>query len=113
MAIVGLVVIGIGVYQIYKSVKKKFVQDLTGGVSESTILLGRLGYAAKGIAFMIVGGLFVWASVSYEPERAGGLDAALHTVREQEFGSVLLTLMALGIACFGVYCFVWSRNAKH
>lgn len=113
VAIVGLVVIGIGVYQIYKSVKKKFVQDLTGGVSESTILLGRLGYAAKGIAFMIVGGLFVWASVSYEPERAGGLDAALHTVREQEFGSVLLTLMALGIACFGVYCFVWSRNAKH
>ena len=113
LVIVGLVVIGIGVYQIYKAVKKKFIEDLTGGVAESTILLGRIGYAAKGIAFVIVGGLFVWAALSYEPEKAGGLDAALHTVREQAFGSVLLTLMALGIACFGAYCFVWSRNAKH
>ena len=113
LVLVGLIVIGVGVYQIYKAVKKKFLEDLTGGVSDSTILLGRLGYAAKGIAFVIVGGLFVWAALGYEPAKAGGLDAALHTVREQEFGSVLLTLMALGIACFGAYCFVWSRNAKH
>ncbi|GAA1555923.1 DUF1206 domain-containing protein [Kribbella sancticallisti] len=113
VVIVGLVIIGIGVYQIYKAVKKKFLEDLTGGVSESTVLLGRLGYAAKGIAFVIVGALFAWAALSYEPEKAGGLDTALHTVREGPAGSVLLTLMALGIAAFGVYCFVWSRNAKH
>ena len=113
IVIVGLVVIGIGVYQIYKAVTKKFTEDLTGGVSESTILLGRIGYAAKGIAFLIVGGLFAWAAISYDPEKAGGLDTALHTLKDGPFGSVLLTLMALGIACFGAYCFVWSRNAKH
>jgi hypothetical protein len=113
VVIIGLVVIGIGVYQIYKAVTKKFTEDLTGGVSESTILLGRIGYAAKGIAFIIVGGLFAWAALSYDPEKAGGLDTALHTLKDGPFGSVLLTLMALGIACFGAYCFVWSRNAKH
>lgn len=113
VVIIGLVVIGIGVRQIHKSVTKKFTEDLTGGVSESTILLGRIGYAAKGIAFLIVGGLFAWAALSYDPEKAGGLDNALRTLNEQAFGSVLLTLMALGIACFGAYCFVWSRNAKH
>ncbi len=67
--IIGLVVIGIGIYQIYKSVKKKFLEDLTGGVSESTVLLGRIGYAAKGIAFLIVGALFAWAAISYDPEK--------------------------------------------
>lgn len=113
VVLVGLVVIGIGVYQIYKAVTKKFTEDLTGGVSESTILLGRIGYAAKGIAFLIVGALFAWAAISYDPEKAGGLDTALHTLKEGPFGSVLLTLMAAGIACFGVFCFVWSRNAKH
>jgi hypothetical protein len=112
IVVVGVVIAGVGVRQIYKAVKKKFTEDLTGGVSESTILLGRIGYAAKGIAFLIVGALFVWASISYDPKKAGGLDAALRTIKDQPFGSVLLTLMAVGIACFGVYCFVWSRNAK-
>jgi len=65
IAIVGLVIIGAGIRQLYKSVTKKFTEDLTGGVADSTILLRRIGYAAK------------------------------------------------GIACFGVYCFAWSRNAKH
>jgi hypothetical protein len=113
IAVVGLVIIGVGIRQLYKSVTKKFTEDLTGGVSESTILLGRIGYAAKGIAFVIVGALFAWAAISYDPKKAGGLDTALHTLKNQPYGSVLLTLMALGIASFGIYCFVWSRNAKH
>lgn len=113
VVIIGLVIIGVGVRQLYKAVTKKFTEDLSGGVSESTILLGRIGYAAKGIAFLIVGGLFVYASLDYDPKKAGGLDTALRTIKDQPFGSVLLTLMAVGIACFGVYCFVWSRNARH
>lgn len=112
IVVIGLVIIGVGIRQIYKSVTKKFTEDLTGGVSQSTITLGRVGYAAKGIAFIIVGGLFAWAAIDYDPKKAGGLDTALRTLKEQDFGPVLLTLMALGIACYGAYCFVWSRNAK-
>jgi hypothetical protein len=26
---------------------------------------------------------------------------------------VLLTIMAAGIACFGVYCFFWARMARY
>ncbi len=74
---------------------------------------GRAGYIAKGIALGIVGVLFGWAAISYDPEKAGGLDMALRTLREQPGGPMLLTAVALGIACCGVYCFVWSRNAKH
>jgi hypothetical protein len=113
IVVVGLVIIGVGVRELYKAWTKKFTEDLTGGVSPSTILLGRIGYAAKGIAFVVAGALFAWAAISYEPSKAGGLDTALRTVKDQPFGAVLLTLVALGFACFGVYCFVWSRNAKH
>jgi hypothetical protein len=112
VVLIGLVVIGFGVYQIHKAIKKKFLRDLVGGVSESTILLGRIGYAAKGIAFIIAGALFAWAAIDYDPKKAGGLDTALRTVRDQPFGSILLTLLALGVASFGIYAFVWSRNAK-
>lgn len=112
IVVVGLVIIGIGVRQIHKAVTKKFTEDLVGGVSEVTILLGRIGYAAKGIAFLVVGALFGWAAIDYDPEKAGGLDAALRTIKEQPFGSVLLTVLAIGIAAFGVYAFAWSRNAR-
>ena len=72
-----------------------------------------MGYCVKGIALSIIGGLFIWAAVSYDPKKAGGMDDALSTVREQPFGAVLLAIMAVGIACFGVYCFFWARMARY
>ncbi|GAA1577752.1 DUF1206 domain-containing protein [Kribbella hippodromi] len=109
---IGLVIIGIGIRQLHRAVTKKFTEDLVGGVSDLTILLGRIGYAAKGIAFGVVGVLFGWAAISYDPQKAGGLDTALRTVKQQPFGSVLLTILALGFAAFGAYAFIWSRNAR-
>jgi hypothetical protein len=109
---IGVAIVVIGGYQIFKAITKKFTEDLAGGVSELTILLGRIGYAAKGVAFLVVGGLFGWAAISYEPQKAGGLDTALHTIKDQPYGPALLTVLAAGIAAFGGYCFSWSRNAR-
>lgn len=109
----GAVVAGIGIGQIVRGVKKKFTEDLRSGVSRPVQVLGTVGYVAKGLALVIIGLLFGWAAWSYNPERAGGLDAALSTVRGQPFGSVLLLAMAAGFACFGLFCFVWAKNAKH
>ena len=56
--------------------------------------------------------LFVVAAITFDPKKAGGLDAALRTVRDQPFGPYLLTLMALGLAAFGLYCFAWAKHPK-
>jgi hypothetical protein len=109
---VGVAIIALGCYHGYKAITKKFTEDLVGGVSDGTVLLGRIGYFAKGIAFVVVGGMFCWAAISYDPRKAGGLDAALHTIKDQPSGPVLLTVLAAGIAAFGGYCFSWSRNAR-
>ncbi|WP_338068878.1 DUF1206 domain-containing protein [Kribbella speibonae] len=109
---VGIAIVALGCYHVYKGITKKFLEDLVGGVSDLTILLGRIGYVAKGIAFAVVGVLVGWAAIDYDPQKAGGLDSALHTIKEQPFGSVLLTVLAAGIAAFGGYCFIWSRNAR-
>ncbi|MFD7160490.1 DUF1206 domain-containing protein [Kribbella sp. NPDC059898] len=110
---IGVAIVAIGCYQVYKAITKKFTEDLVGGVSHTTVVLGRVGYAAKGVAFVVVGVLFGWAAIVYDPQKAGGLDTALHTIKGQPFGSVLLTVLAVGIAAFGAYCFSWSRNARH
>ena len=88
------------------------VLDLAGGTGREVIRLGQAGYIVKGIAFVIVGGLFGWAAITYDAEKAGGLDDALRTVNEAPAGSVLLTVMALGLIAFGVYCFFWARHPK-
>ena len=107
-----MAVIALGIRLVRRGLKKKFVDDLAGGVGRGVVRLGQIGYIVKGVAFAIVGGLFGWAAISYDPEKAGGLDAERRTVNGAPFGAGLLTLMALGLACFGIYCFAWARHPK-
>lgn len=116
VTVAGLVLIGGGVYHVYKGATKKFVEDLerTGGgnVGRAIVIAGQLGYIAKGVALTILGGLVVAAVVTADPEKAGGLDAALRTVGEQPFGQVLLVLTGAGIALYGVYSIGKARYGR-
>ncbi|WP_240615819.1 DUF1206 domain-containing protein [Nakamurella deserti] len=108
----GVVVIVAGGRLVYRGLSRKFTRDLAGGVGQGVVRLGQVGYAAKGVVLAIVGALFLLAALTYSPDRAGGLDTALRTLNGQPYGPYLLTALALGIACFGVYCFAWSRHVK-
>jgi hypothetical protein len=74
--------------------------------------LGVAGYSAKGVAYGIAGLLFVVAAVTYDAEKARGLDATIKTVSGQAYGSILLTLIALGVLAFGIFCFFQSKYRK-
>jgi hypothetical protein len=115
VALVGLVIIGVGVGQIVVGARRKFTKHLSARVKQGSsgnaiVRAGQVGYIAKGVSLGIVGSLFIWAALSYDPKKAGGLDAALKTLRDQTFGPWLLSLVAIGLACFGVYCFAWARS---
>lgn len=114
VGLIGLVIVGIGAYLVHKGVSKRFLQeiDLREAPPEATRLvtrLGQAGYPAKGIAFGLVGVLLVWAAVTFDPADASGLDGALRSLLSVPFGQVLLTIVALGIAAFGAFCFVRAR----
>ena len=92
---IGLVVLGVGAYLVYKGATKKFLEDLTGTgghreVSTAIRYLGMVGYIAKGIAVAVLGGLFVYAAAQADASEATGLDGAFRTIGEQPFGQVLL-----------------------
>ncbi|GAA1190659.1 DUF1206 domain-containing protein [Brevibacterium paucivorans] len=113
IAVVGVVIAGVGVGQIVSGVKKSFEDDLDGGVAQWVKRLGQVGYITKGVAIIFVGGLFMWSSITHDPEAAGGTNSALRTLVDQPFGPYLLTVMALGIVAFGCFCLVWAFNARH
>ena len=62
------------------------------------------------MAFGIVGALFLYAGLTHDPKKSGGLDQALHKVLQQPFGPFLLGLIALGLACYGLFCFARARH---
>jgi hypothetical protein len=114
VALAGLALVGSGVYHVYKGVSKKFLKQIDlGSASPGTRRLvervGLVGFPGKGVALGLVGGLLVYAAVTFDPEKASGLDGAMHTVLDAPFGRFLLTLVALGIAAFGVFCLLRAR----
>ncbi len=117
IGLVGIVVVGVGVGMAVYGYKKKFTKhlnmgEMTHGTRQPIVRLGMAGYMAKGTAYAIAGVLVVTAAVNYDPEKARGLDAALKTLAGNSWGVWVLALIALGIACFGVYCIAQARYRK-
>lgn len=112
--IAGLVVLGVGLYSIYNGTTKGFKEDLeagtgSGNVGTAIVGAGMAGYIARGIAFAILGILIVVAGWKSDPEQAAGLDAALRALGEQPFGSVLLIIIGIGLALYGLYSIARAR----
>ena len=112
---VGLGIVAVGGWLAYKGLSERFTRDLDGEArlkSRRTpiVWLGKVGYLAKGVALGVVGVLFTTAAVQFEPKESGGLDQALKTLLDQPLGTPLLLLVAVGLGCFGLYCFAWARH---
>ena len=67
---------------------------------------------AKGLVLTGAGLLVIFASLTTDPSKAAGLDAAIKTLGQAPFGKFLLILAALGLAAFGAYSFVRSRYGR-
>ncbi len=115
LVLIGLVVAGVGVAFIVRGIRRDFEKHLTlpgDKVGNGVRILGVVGYVAKGVAVTIVGALFVIAAVTADPEKAGGLDAALKSLAGLPFGQVILWLVGAGLAAYGIYCFARARYAR-
>ena len=113
LVVVGLVVIAIGGYHIYKGATRRFLDDLKrGGDSPLIVWSGVIGYVAKGAALTGAGVLVIVAAVRADPAKATGIDGAVKTLAGLPAGQLLLVLAAFGIAAYGFYSFVMARHAR-
>jgi len=115
LLLIGLLVIGIGVYFVVKGVRKKFLEDVdapSGTTGDAFEVLGVVGFVAKGVALLVVGVLFAVAAFTADPDKASGLDGALHALAELPFGIVLLIAVGVGFLAYGVYCVVRAFRAR-
>ena len=71
--------------------------------------VGRFGYAARGIAFLIIGGFLVAAAWHQRSSDAKGLAEAFALLRAQPYGWILLGLVGAGHAAFGAFGLIQAR----
>lgn len=64
----------------------------------------RAGYSARGLVYLILGGLTM--SAAFWGGNTEGTKGALQTLRDAPFGQVLLWLVAFGFICYGVWRFI-------
>lgn len=114
---IGAGVIVFGLYQIYKGLRAKFRKRLKLGQMSFTrkswaTLSGRIGYAARGVVFCIVGSFLMQAALDYNPSEALGLEGALDTLAQRRFGTWMLGTVAAGLVAYGIYMLVESRYRR-
>jgi len=117
VALVGLAIVGVGVVMVIEGAKQKFMRyfpadALTGKTRDSVRRLGTVGTIARGCVFALTGVLVVSAAWTYDAAKAGGLDGALKTLRDQPFGGLLLGLAGVGLIAFGVYGLAEARYRR-
>jgi hypothetical protein len=117
VVIAGLIVVGTGLWNIYKGLSKKFEDDLSlGSLDEkrrrAVVTSGVIGYTARGVVFGLVGVFLVRAGLSHDPDQTKGLDGALREVAEASYGKWLLGLLAVGLVLFGLYRALDGRYRK-
>jgi len=114
VGLIGLIGMAGGAGQIWQGVTTKFkddwhLADMNADEQKAVIWAGRIGMAARGVVFIILGFFVLEAALQADPKQAQGLDGALQALAHQPFGPWLLGLVALGLVAFGLYSMLAGR----
>jgi hypothetical protein len=117
VVVAGLGIVGAGLYQFYKAYKADFREKLKTGVMSLrekrwTTHAGRLGYAARGVVFGVIGVFLIQASLQADPDEARGLGGALQTLAHRPLGPYIIGAVALGFVAYGVFMFIMARYRR-
>lgn len=118
VGIVGAVIIVVGLALIVEGVRLKFkkyfaLQDMNPPTRRLVWFLGCVGTTARGVAFGLTGIFLVQAALTYDAEKARGLDGTLRTLADSGQGRALVGVVALGLIAFGLYGYAeaaWRRT---
>lgn len=113
----GAIVIGASLYQLYRAYSASFrkqlkLQEMSSTEETWATRIGRLGFAARGVVFGLIGVFLIVAAVQGQAQEARGLGGALGTIARQRWGAWLLGVVALGLVAYGLFMMVLARYRR-
>ncbi|MFI5805361.1 DUF1206 domain-containing protein [Streptomyces sp. NPDC051561] len=117
VGVAALVIVGAGVWIAVQAARRKYHEEMKiGEMSPRTRKLvdvtGVGGGVSRGLVFAVAGGFAVAAAVTFDPEKAKGMDDTIKSFQETPVGPWLLVVLAIGLMLFGVFSFAMARWRK-
>ena len=115
LGIAGLSVIGYGLVEIYRAITGRVARELDGSElrdRHSVRQIARVGVAARGSVFTIVGTSFVIAAVESRASEFETFGGALRELASQPWGTLLLGVVSAGLVAYGIYMLFLARYAN-
>lgn len=117
VGLIGGVIVGAGLGMLIEAALRRFERQLDeravpDGVRPLVVALGMAGSIARALIVMLAGALVIDAAVTVNPQQSTGLDGALRSLAGTSFGPLLLAIVALGFAAFGLYAAATARWIK-
>jgi uncharacterized protein DUF1206 len=117
IAVAGLVLAGVAVYQFIRGVMRKFLDDskteqMPRLVKTWFTILGTIGHLARAVVFAMIAVFLLKAAYDYKANEAVGLDGALAKLYNGAYGSWLLGAVAAGLIVFSCFSLVEARYRR-
>jgi len=123
VGLLGAAIIVAGLQQWVKAITGKYASKFsldryTADKRKWIERIAKLGLAARGIVFPIIGFFLIRAAMQGDASETTGIGGALVTLAQQDYGTLLLGITATGLACYGIYCWVlaiygrWHQFSK-
>ncbi len=114
---VGAVIVVVGLVLAVWGARGTFEDDLDLGrmdraARRAVRAIGTAGTVARGAVVVIVGAFLLAAGIDHRAGQAKGLDASLVAVGHHPYGVAVLVVVAVGLACFGVFSIVAARYRR-
>ena len=108
LGVAGAILAGYGLYRLYQAWRVDLddqldLSSLGPAGARAAVVAGRLGYAARGAAFALMGGLAVRAALSARPEQAEPLGGLLESLEGQPW---ILGALGVGFIAYALYNFL-------
>jgi hypothetical protein len=114
IGLAGLIIIGNGIYQIYRAISGSFMKKIRlirSNIETTVRRAGVTGYCSRGVVLIVAGYLVVHAAYTSNAREAKGTEGAFRFI-ENTFGTVLMAIVALGLVGYGIFMFVKAKYQR-
>lgn len=111
LLLAGLAIMAVGVGNIIRAWKDRFTEELRCSEAVCRIVrpLARLGYAARGFAYLPLAVFVIIAGLTADVSDVTSFGEALDALEQQPGGPLILATTALGLVAFGAFAFIEAR----
>lgn len=113
--ILGVVLVGKGIYEFYQAYSGKFKDEVESAGLDSKaqkyiMKVGKLGFTSRGVVAGILGFLFIKTALGDNVQKLSKTDAFSYI--QDEFGSVVMGIVALGLVGYGIFMVVKAKYSS-